>query len=226
MKPGRVLLLMAALGATAGPLLSMAGGQPWEEQTESSQPAVAMGAVASEVEPAALEQIPHYPESNPRQLSRQMQGEQLNAAWFATAASAAEVIAFYEKQFAAQGKWWLSHRFNEHAGYVGWLDADTRQLHLVSVMASGGESYVFPSTSFPEKYSRGETWPEGMARAGHTPSVAKETCAQRCQSLASMTARVCGERQAKMFGQDGEAQCKRLTSQARAACHRQCKDAR
>lgn len=103
------------------------------------------------MDPAAMEGLPAYPNTVPRNLASvvKTQGMDLKVGWFTTRDSIDDVISFYERKFAEKGYLPLRHRYNPGAGYVGYLDMNDEKLRLLTLIHNKGETLVMPSVSYP-----------------------------------------------------------------------------
>ena len=135
------------------------------QSPHSVDPARAISVDLTAPSPAALEGIPAYPRAVPRRVAESMQGQgsQLAVAWFTTDDSVEDVLAYYEAAFTQQKAPYVSHRYNDRSGYVGWLQPDRAGglsedsgfeilegvMHLVSVMKEGRQTAVLLSASRP-----------------------------------------------------------------------------
>lgn len=121
-------------------------------------PGKPLGRLPVTVHLTATEGLPQYPGANVRSLSDQLsaQGVEMNIAWFSTKDEVGKVLSFYAKKFDEEHKVATAHLFSEKAGYVGYMDTDTRRMHLISAIRQGKETVVFPSSSYPGKMLEGK----------------------------------------------------------------------
>jgi hypothetical protein len=91
--------------------------------------------------------LPPYKDAVPQPLAADYldPGSRIAAAWFMTRDTPEAVLGFYERALLEAGLPLVKHRYNANAGYVGYMEPHTQQLHLVSVLAQGGETTVFVS---------------------------------------------------------------------------------
>jgi hypothetical protein len=96
----------------------------------------------------ATRELPPYKGVVPQPLAADFLGgdSRLAVAWFTTHETPDEVIAFYREALSKTQASVLSYRYNENVGYVGFRDAQAGELHLVSVIAQGGETTVLLSS--------------------------------------------------------------------------------
>jgi len=120
----------------AGPL-----PEPFDGQAKASE--FARGIVQR-----ATEGLPPYKDAVPQALAADYldPGSRIAAAWFMTPDSPEAVLGFYEQKLAEAGLPVVKHRYNSNAGYVGYMEPHTEQLHMVSVLAQGEETAVFVSS--------------------------------------------------------------------------------
>lgn len=165
-RPVRVLAFAAALGIAGGVGLSFHRQQQAEQEIariaaaptqldpvrfpEARGPAPVS---APSLNPLSVDGIPAYPSAKASDLLAQPpgHGSELQAAWFVTPDPPDVVLGFYEGRFSDMQVPWITHRYSQHAGYVGFLEYKTGRLHLVSVMRQGDQTVVFPSTSYPAR---------------------------------------------------------------------------
>lgn len=109
-------------------------------------------------DPASLSGIPPYPGVYPRRMIRNAtaQSGPMSVAWFQTDDQAQDVLMFYEKAFAAEGRRVFSAMRTPQMGYVAWLDAQydaglaAGVLHMVTAMKQFDHTVVLISASRPD----------------------------------------------------------------------------
>ncbi|WP_375764876.1 hypothetical protein NR798_24470 [Archangium gephyra] len=97
----------------------------------------------------ALSHFPPYPHgSRPEVLAADYLGQDAPIAvvWFTTQDSPDQVLTHYSATLVDAGLPAMGHRYNENAGYVGYWSPATKEVHLVSALAQGGETTVFVSS--------------------------------------------------------------------------------
>ncbi|MCP3139157.1 hypothetical protein [Pyxidicoccus xibeiensis] len=98
----------------------------------------------------ALSHFPPYPNANgaPEVLASDYLGPNtpMAVAWFSTKDTPDQVLAHYQGTLADAGLPPLSKRYGQNGGYVGYWTPSTKEVHLVSVLAQGGETFVFVSS--------------------------------------------------------------------------------
>jgi len=113
--------------------------------------------------PSAMERLPVYPGSLPQAFDSVVaDGKPIDMAWFSTEDSVEQLRAFYAKEFALRGIFFVSHEFSPYAGYIGHIDWANQELHLVSYIRQGRQTMVFPSRSSPAQQMEGGQLPEGV----------------------------------------------------------------
>jgi hypothetical protein len=113
----------------------------------------------------ATEGLPPYKDAVPQPLAADFLGERapIAAAWFRTQDSAKEVLDFYEGTFTDAGIPMVGAYTGPSSGYVGYLNPRTHEVHLITVVAEGGQTMVFPSVGNVEGLKGGSaTFPEGV----------------------------------------------------------------
>jgi hypothetical protein len=97
----------------------------------------------------ALSHFPPYPRgSRPEVLAADYLGSDvpIAVAWFSTEDTPDQVLAHYNSTLLDAGLPTVGERYSEHAGYVGYWSPASEEVHLVSVLAQGGETLVFVSS--------------------------------------------------------------------------------
>ncbi|OJT24247.1 hypothetical protein BO221_13795 [Archangium sp. Cb G35] len=97
----------------------------------------------------ALSHFPPYPRgTRPEVLAADYLGEKspIAVAWFTTQDTPDQVLSHYSGTLVDAGLPALGHRYNENAGYVGYWSPASKEVHLVSALAQGGETTVFVSS--------------------------------------------------------------------------------
>jgi hypothetical protein len=110
-----------------------------------------------EVVRRATSGLPPYGAAAPRALAADYldSNSRIAAAWFLTTDPPEQVLAFYRQALLDAGLPPVEHRYEANAGYVGYLDPATREVHVVSVLAQGGETVVFISSGQVEPFLQG-----------------------------------------------------------------------
>jgi hypothetical protein len=109
--------------------------------------------------------LPPYKDAVPEALAADFldPGSRIAAAHFMTRDTPDEVLGYYRGTLLDAGLPIVQHRYNENAGYVGYMVPHTQVVHMVSALAQGGETAVFISSgqvaSFIE--NQGEV-PQGL----------------------------------------------------------------
>ncbi|WP_241758691.1 hypothetical protein [Pyxidicoccus parkwayensis] len=96
----------------------------------------------------ALSHFPPYPRGGrPEVLAADYlgPGTSMAVAWFSTRDTPAQVLGHYAKVLLDAGLPVVRETHGDNGGYVGYWDADTLEVRLVSVLAQGGETLVFVS---------------------------------------------------------------------------------
>lgn len=135
------------------------------QSTGTSDPVGRQSVDITSPPPEALQGIPAYPNAVPKRVADSMkgQGTKMAVAWFTTEDSVDEVLAFYEVGFIKDKRPYVTHRYGERSGYIGWLQLDKPialsdeaglstfdgVMHLVSVMREGRQTAVLLSASRP-----------------------------------------------------------------------------
>jgi hypothetical protein len=103
--------------------------------------------------------LPPYKGAVPEALAADYLGEKtpIAVAWFTTQDRPAQVLGFYAKAFAEKNLPVLKHDYSAFAGYVGYVDPKTDEVHLISVIAQGGETMVFPSSGRMSDFGKGDS---------------------------------------------------------------------
>jgi len=127
-------------------------------------PPLGVGGAQPKALPAAMEGLPVYPGSLPQGFRSAVMadGAFLEMAWFSTVDSVEQLRAFYEREFGLRGLFFVAHEFSPFAGYIGYMDGLSEELHLVSYLRQGGQTLVFPSRSKPMERAEGAGLPEGI----------------------------------------------------------------
>jgi hypothetical protein len=73
-------------------------------------------------------------------------GAPMAVAWFSTKDTPDQVLAHYEGTLVDAGLPPLGKRYGANGGYVGYWSPASKDVHLISVLAQGGETYVFVSS--------------------------------------------------------------------------------
>ncbi|MFP2931019.1 hypothetical protein ACLESO_38665 [Pyxidicoccus sp. 3LG] len=98
----------------------------------------------------ALAHFPPYPRAKgrPEVLAADYLGPEapMAVAWFATQDTPEQVLAYYRGTLMDAGLPALGERHGRNGGYVGYWSPSSKDVHLVSVLAQGGETYVFVSS--------------------------------------------------------------------------------
>ncbi len=111
-------------------------------------------------DPESLRGIPPYPGASPRRLSSTpaYKGQPFAASWFSTQDAVESVVGFYRDAFSTLQTPNVSHVFSENLGYAafyempdldGGADVMSGQVHMVTAVHSGSQTYVFVSNSQP-----------------------------------------------------------------------------
>jgi hypothetical protein len=92
--------------------------------------------------------MPPYKDAAPEALSADFldPGSKIAVAYFTTQDTPDQVLAYYKEKLLAGGLPIVQERYNENAGYVGYMVPNTLEMHMVSALAQGGETTVFVST--------------------------------------------------------------------------------
>lgn len=157
----RVLSLLFS-AVVVGGLVGFGWGRLAEEEVapepvdrvvpEDARPVVRRGARTPEEEAVlerALSAFPPYPRgSRPEVLAADYLGPDapVAVAWFSTEDAPDQVLSHYRDTLLEAGLPVLGERHGEQAGYVGYWSPSTEAVHLVSVLAQGGETLVFVSS--------------------------------------------------------------------------------
>jgi hypothetical protein len=119
----------------------------------------------------ATAELPPYKDAVPQALEADYLGpnSRIAVAWFMTHDTPDQVLGFYRQALLEMGIPVLAHRYNANAGYVGHMDPSTKETHLVSVLAQGGQTWVFVSSGgatsllqAPEQLPKELPLPEGV----------------------------------------------------------------
>lgn len=157
-----------------------------EQTTRTSDPKRGMSVDLTAPPPEALAGLPAYPRGVPRRVSESMkgQGSKMAVAWFTTDDSLDEVIAWYEVAFMKEKRPYVTHRYGDRSGYIGWLQPDKPitlgeepslavfdgVMHLVSVMKEGRQTAVLLSASRPMELLDNQTrLPPGVELPPYAP---------------------------------------------------------
>lgn len=177
-RAGLLLFSVAAVGALIG--------TAWEERVYNTEGAelmeIPMGAAderlpspksysGPSLEERAIIQratggLPPYKDAVPEALAADFldPGSRIAAAYFMTKDTPDQVLGFYQGTLLDAGIPIVQHRYNENAGYVGYMVPHTQVMHMVSALAQGGETTVFVSSgqvaSFVE--NQGQQMPAGL----------------------------------------------------------------
>jgi hypothetical protein len=96
----------------------------------------------------ALSHFPPYPRaSRPEVLAVDYLGPQapISVAWLTTKDTPDQVLEHYRQLLEEKELPVVGVRYSEHAGFVGYLDTESTDVYLVSVLAQGGETLMFVS---------------------------------------------------------------------------------
>jgi hypothetical protein len=95
----------------------------------------------------ATQGLPPYKDAVPQALAADFLGPHapMAAAWFVTEDPPQEVLDFYEGNLLDAGLPIYRHSYNANAGYVGYMEPDTKEMHTVSVLLQGERTAVFVS---------------------------------------------------------------------------------
>ncbi len=158
-RSGLLLLAVSAVGLLLGfgweQRLSEVEQEALQElELEASEPAPPAVAAESrvgaeqEVISRATAGLPPYKGAVPQALAADYLGpdSRIAVAWFMTQDPPEKVLGFYRDALREADLPVLEHRYHANAGYVGYMDPSTEELHLISVLAQGGESAVFASS--------------------------------------------------------------------------------
>lgn len=108
----------------------------------------------------ALAHFPPYPRANgrPEVLAADYLGPgvPIAVAWFSTQDTPEQVMAHYQGTLLDAGLPVLIDRHGVNGGYVGYWSPASKESHLVSVIAQGGETYVFVSSGQVEPLLTGK----------------------------------------------------------------------
>jgi hypothetical protein len=113
----------------------------------------------------ATAQLPPYHDAVPQALAADYldPGSSIAVAWFVTRDPPERVLRFYREALLGEGLPVMEHRYNLQAGYVGHVDPASREAHLVSVLAQGGETVVFVSSGQVDSFLQGPSpLPKGL----------------------------------------------------------------
>lgn len=107
---------------------------------------------------AALAGLPPYPGARPQGFGAglEAQGTPLALAWFETDDPPDAVLGFYAKALAEADLDPVTDRFGTGAGYVGYHDPRSGEMHVVTVVPQDGRTLVFPSAGRPQDMVGGE----------------------------------------------------------------------
>ncbi|HYH99763.1 hypothetical protein [Hyalangium sp.] len=124
----------------------------------------------------ATAQLPPYPDAVAQALAADYldPGSRIAVAWFVTRDPPERVLRFYREALLDEGLPVMEHRYHLNAGYVGHVDPASREAHIVSVLAQGGETVVFVSSGQVDSFLEGSSpLPEGlpMPEGAETPVV-------------------------------------------------------
>jgi hypothetical protein len=97
----------------------------------------------------ATQGLPPYQRALPQALAADYMGpdSRIAVAWFLTSDTPEEVLGFYREVLGEEGLPVLSHRYDTHAGYVGYQEPGDPELHLVSALRQGEETLVLFSSA-------------------------------------------------------------------------------
>ena len=186
-----ILVGVAIFGSVAGSLMGYASQLSADDLEADAEAKAAKviplgnpsGAVSMEPDRASMRGIPQFPNAEPRKLLRQgeAQGMPMSVAWFETPVSADDVLDFYVKAFAADGRQVIDHRLASGMGYVGWLeraeipDGGFNEvegiMHLISTVPQHGQTMVFISASRPDLLlAQQPQLPDGVQLPEHSTS--------------------------------------------------------
>lgn len=173
---GSSSLVRSAAVLTVVAIIGAVGGYVWERSTATDDLAEFQeqaggdeGAVAprtakhSELEKSTVRRatlgLPQYKGAVPQALGADYlgPGTPIAVAWFMTRDSPQEVLDFYELQFRSKGLNVVGKKYSPSAGYVGYMDPKTDEVHIVSVIAQGGETAVFPSSGQMDNFAESAT---------------------------------------------------------------------
>ncbi|WP_224364601.1 hypothetical protein [Hyalangium versicolor] len=110
--------------------------------------------------------LPPYKNAVPEALAADFldPNSRIAAAYFTTPDRPDEVLNYYQGALLDAGLPIVQHRYNENSGYVGYMTPHTKEMHMVSALAQGGETTVFVSSgqvvSFVE--NQGQQVPQGL----------------------------------------------------------------
>lgn len=193
-RTGALLFAMAVIGAV--------GGYVWERATApNDEPAFAARPDAEGVDTPARKAkrseedkrtvqratlgLPPYQGAVPEALAADYLGNKtpIAVAFFTTKDRPAQVLGYYRKAFADKNLPVLEHHYSAFAGYVGYVDPKTDEVHLISVIAQGGETMVFPSSGRMSQFGEGDSKvPDGLPH----PADAQGTTVMRFRSEGAM----------------------------------------
>ncbi|WP_225413445.1 hypothetical protein [Stigmatella hybrida] len=102
----------------------------------------------------ATQGLPPYKDAVPQPLAADFldANSPFAVAWFITRDTPWAVLDFYQDALLKEGLPPVQHRYNANAGYVGYVMPRTQKVHMVSVLAQGGETMVFVSAGQVESF--------------------------------------------------------------------------
>lgn len=106
-------------------------------------------AAESEALHHAVAGLPPYPGAHPLPAGpkTELAGTTVELGWFETNDPVGQVLGYYEGTFLDAGYPIVGKRYGDGAGYTGYRDPQTHELHLISAMQQGQHTLVFPSRS-------------------------------------------------------------------------------
>lgn len=193
----RTLGLAAAIGAVAGLALDLARptrdgadlGPSTSDRVSTRRPGSLPDQAAGPAgEPSARRPprslLPGYPGARLAPLSDHLElgGMPIDAWWFEVADSPEQVLGYFQEALAKLGIPSVAHRYGPAAGFVGYLQMPSDELHLVSVLREQGSTRVFVSASQPRRHGAASSQPSGLLGLpleGHFTAPAGEAGAPR-----------------------------------------------
>ncbi|MDC0711807.1 hypothetical protein POL68_25280 [Stigmatella sp. ncwal1] len=118
-----------------------------DEQNASSLRAPGLSEAERNTIQRATQGLPPYKDAVPQALASDFLGPNapMAAAWFVTEDPPQEVLDFYQGTLLDAGLPTYRYSYNANAGYVGYMEPDTEEMHTVSVLLQGEQTAVFVS---------------------------------------------------------------------------------
>ncbi|SEU31782.1 hypothetical protein [Stigmatella erecta] len=118
-----------------------------EEMVSSSRHPSGLSEAERRTVQRATQGLPPYKDAVPQALASDFLGPNapMAAAWFMTEDPPQAVLDFYQATLRDAGLPTYRHSYNANAGYVGYMEPDTKEMHTVSVLVQGQQTAVFVS---------------------------------------------------------------------------------